>query len=149
MKVFYMGNEKKWKANRDKVEFLKTFPGWLSSWEQSVGTQIEHVLPIPGQAPHRVLVLSEGKFMMTPAPHHEPQIVTAGLLAARPKLESAHTQAFQHYDHLTHLDQEAGRTARLENILKAVENNLERIPELKTRLQALVGQWDKESQHSS
>ena len=144
-----MGNEEKWKANLNKVKFLKTFPGWLSSWEQSVGTQIEQVIPIPDQAPHRVLLLSDGKFMMTPAAHTEPQIVTAGLLAARPQLEPAHAQAFQHYDHLTHLDQEAGRTARLENIIKAIENNLEGIPELKTRLQALVSQWDKESQNSS
>ena len=144
-----MGNEEKWKANLNKVKFLKTFPGWLSSWEQSVGTQIEQVIPIPDQAPHRVLLLSDGKFMMTPAAHTEPQIVTAGLLAARPQLEPAHAQAFQHYDHLTHLDQEAGRTARLENIIKAIENNLEGIPELKTRLQALVSQWDKESQHLS
>ena len=144
-----MGNEEKWKANLDKVKFLKTFPGWLSSWEQSVGTQIEKVIPISDQAPHRVLLLSDGKFMMTPAAHTEPQIVTAGLLAARPQLEPAHAQAFQHYDHLTHLDQEAGRTARLENIIKAIENNLEGIPELKTRLQALVSQWDKESQHLS
>ncbi len=144
-----MGNEEKWKANLDKVEFLKTFPGWLSSWEHSVGTHIEQVIPIPNQAPHSVVLLSQGKFIVTPAAHDEPQIVTAGLLAARPQLEPTHTQAFQQYDHLTHLDQEAGRTARLENILKAIDNNLERIPELKTRLQALVSQWDQESQHSS
>jgi len=144
-----MGNEEKWKANLDKVAFLKTFPGWLSSWEQGVGAKIEQVIPIPDQAPHRVLLLSHGQFIVTPAAHHEPQIVTAGLLAARPQLESAHAQAFQEYDHLTHLDQEAGRTARLENILNAIDNNLERIPELKTRLQALVSQWDKESHHSS
>ncbi len=144
-----MGHEEKWKANLDKVEFLKTFPGWLSSWEQSVGATIEQVIPIPDQAPHSVVLLSQGQFIVTPAAHDEPQIVTAGLLAARPQLEPAHAHAFQQYDHLTHLDQEAGRTARLENILKAIDNNLERIPELKTRLQALVSQWDQESQHSS
>jgi hypothetical protein len=143
-----MGNEAKWKANLDKVAYLKIFPGWLSSWEQGVGSTIEHVLPIPEHAAHSVVVLSQGKFIVTPQAHTEPQMVTAGLLAARSQLEQTHSEAFQHYDHLTELDQEAGRTARLENILNAIDNNLERIPELKTRIKELVSQWDNESQCS-
>jgi hypothetical protein len=143
-----MGNEEKWKANLQKVAFLKTFPGWLSSWEQGVGSTIEHVIPIPEQPAHRVLLLSEGKFIVTPQAHEEPQMVTAGLLAARPQLELTHSEAFQKYDHLTQLDQEAGRTARLENIINAIDNNLDRIPELKTRIRELVSQWDNESQCS-
>ena len=143
-----MGNEEKWKANLQKVAFLKTFPGWLSSWEQGVGSSIEHVIPIPEQATHTVLLLSEGKFIVTPQAHEEPQMVTAGLLAARPQLELTHSEAFQQYDHLTQLDQEAGRTARLENIINAIDNNLDRIPELKTRIRELVNQWDNEGQCS-
>jgi hypothetical protein len=143
-----MGNEAKWKANLDKVAYLKIFPGWLSSWEQGVGSTIEHVLPIPEHAAHSVVVLSQGKFIVTPQAHTEPLMVTAGLLAARSQLEQTHSEAFQHYDHLTELDQEAGRTARLENILNAIDNNLERIPELKTRIKELVSQWDNESQCS-
>lgn len=140
-----MGNEEKWKANLQKVAFLKSFPGLLSSWQQGVGAAIERVLPIPEHAPHTLLLLSEGRFAVTPPVHDEPQIVTAGLLAARPYLEPIHAQAFEEYDHLTHLDQEAGRTARLENILNAIDNNLERIPELKSRIQELVKKWDMES----
>jgi hypothetical protein len=143
-----MGNEEKWKANLRKVDFLKSFPGWLSSWDQGVGATIEQVLPIPEQAPHTVLLLSEGRFAVTPPVHDEPQMVTAGLLSARPHLESIHARAFEEYDHLTHLDQEAGRMARLENILNAIDNNLERIPELKSRIQELVKKWDMESQRS-
>ena len=143
-----MGNEDKWKANLQKVAFLKSFPGMLSAWEQGIGATIEQVLPIPEHAPHQVLLLSEGRFAVTPPVHDEPQIVTAGLLSARPHLESIHVRAFKDYDHLSHLDQEAGRTARLENILNAIDNNLERIPELKSRIQELVKKWDMESHRS-
>ena len=143
-----MGNEAKWQANLDKVAYLKTFPGWLPAWDQGVGSTIEQVLPIPEHTGHCVVVLSQGKFIVTPQAHTEPQMVTAGLLTARPQLEPTHSQAFQHYDHLTQLDQEAGRIARLENIINAIDNNLERIPELKARIKALVSQWDNESQCS-
>lgn len=143
-----MGNEDKWKANLRKVAFLKSFPGWLSSWEQGIGATIEQVLPIPEQTPHSVLLLSHGRFAVTPPIHDEAQLVTAGLLSARPHLESIHPGAFQEYDHLTRLDQEAGRKARLENILNAIENNLERIPELKSHIQELVKKWDTEKHRS-
>jgi hypothetical protein len=143
-----MGNEAKWKANLQKVAFLQTFPGLLPSWEQALGSTIEHIIPIPDHAPHVVLLLSGGQFVVTPPAHTEPQILTAGLLAARSQLEPKHTEAFQQYDHLTQLDQEAGRTARLENILNAIDNNLARIPELKTRIRDLVSRWDNESHRS-
>ena len=143
-----MGIEEKWKANIQKVKFLKTFPGWLSSWEQGVDSTIKQVIPIPEQPAHTVLLLSEGKFIVTSQAHEEPQMVTAGLLAARAQLEPTHAEAFQEYDHLTQQDQEAGRIARLENIIKAIDNNLDRIPELKTRIKELVIQWDNESQRS-
>ena len=144
-----MGNEEKWKANLQKVAYLQTFPGWLASWDKCVGSTIEHIIPIQEQPTHTVLLLSQGTFIVTPQAHTEPQMVTAGLLAARPHLEPIHAEAFQHYDHLTQLDHEAGRTARLENILNAIDNNLERIPELKTHIRKLVSQWDKESPSSS
>jgi hypothetical protein len=140
-----MGNEEKWKANLRKVAFLKSFPGLLSSWEQGEGATIEQALPIPEHAPHTLLLLSEGRFVVTPPIHDEPQMLTAGLLAARAHLEPLHVRAFEEYDHLAHLDQEAGRMARLENILNAIDNNLERIPELKSRIQELVNKWDMES----
>jgi hypothetical protein len=143
-----MGNEDKWKANMRKVAFLQSFPGWLPSWEQGIGATIEQVIPIPGHTPHTVLLLSAGRFAVTPPVHHEPQMVTAGLLAARPYLEPLHAGAFKEYDHLTHLDQEAGRKARLENILNAIDHNLERIPELKSRILELVKQWDMENHRS-
>jgi len=38
-------------------------------------------------------------------------------------------------------DKEALRAARLEKILGAIQNNLDRIPELKDRLRQLVDKW--------
>ncbi len=144
-----MTNEAKWKANLEKVAYLQTFPGWVSSWDKGIGLTIEQVIPLPKQNPHAVLLLSQGKFVVTPPVHTEPQIVTAGLLAARPQLEATHATAFQEYDRLTEADQEAGRTARLENILNAIDNNIERIPELKSHIRQLVNRWDNESSCSS
>ncbi len=144
-----MGNEAKWQANLEKVAFLRKFPGWLSEWNQGIGATIEKIIPIPDQNAHTVLLLSEGKFIMTPQAHTEPQILTAGLQAARPYLEATYTEAFHEYDRLTQIDQEAGRTARLENILNAIDNNIERIPELKSHIRKLVSQWDNESPHIS
>ncbi len=144
-----MGNEAKWNANLQKVAYLQTFPGWLSAWKQSIGSTIEDVLPISKQDAHTVVLLSQGKFIVTPQAHNEPQMITAGLLAARPHLEATHAEAFQEYDRLTQIDKEAGRTARLENILNAIDNNLEQIPELKSHIRQLVKQWDNESPHSS
>ena len=143
-----MSNEEKWKANLRKVAFLKSFPGLLSSWEQGIGSTIEQVLHIPEHAPHSVLLLSHGRFAVTPPVHDEPQLITAGLLSARSHLEPSHAGAFEEYDHLTRLDQEAGRMARLENILNAIDNNLDRIPDLKSRIQELVKKWDMENHRS-
>ena len=55
-----MGNEEKWKANLQKVAYLKTFPGWLSAWKQGIGSTIEEVISIPDQDAHTVLLLSQG-----------------------------------------------------------------------------------------
>ena len=68
-----MGNEAKWNANLKKVAYLKTFPGWLSSWKQCVGSTIEQVISIPEQDAHAVLLLSQGKFIVTPqSPYRTP-----------------------------------------------------------------------------
>ncbi len=143
-----MTNEAKWQANLEKVAYLQTFPGWVSSWDKSIGSTIEQVIPIPEQDLHTVLLLSQGKFIVTPPVHTEPQMVTAGLLAARPQLESTHAEAFHEYDRLTEADREAGRAARLKNIMNAIDNNLERIPELKSHIRKLVNQWDHEGPRS-
>ncbi len=141
-----MGFEEKWQANQQKVDFLRSFPGLRTNWEQVTGSTIEQVIPIPRTSDDHVLLLSQGAFAVTPPIHHEPQVLTAGLVSARPYLESFHASAFQEYDRLNAVDQEAGRQARLSNILSAIENNLERIPELKIHLRKLVEEWEQKEQ---
>ena len=49
--------------------------------------------------------------------------------------------AYEDYDRLAKKDKEALRSARLEKIIGAIQNNLEQIPELKDRLKELVKEW--------
>jgi hypothetical protein len=88
-----------------------------------------------------VLVFNDGSFTIAPQPAPEPSELKEGLSAARPALEPTHPQAYAEYDRLARIDREATRSARLENILGAIQNNLEQIPELKDRLRDLVKQW--------
>jgi len=67
--------------------------------------------------------------------------LTEGLKAARGSLEPTHPEAYAEYDRLARTDKEALRTARLEKILGAIQNNLEQIPELKDRLRELIKEW--------
>ena len=41
-----MATEDKWKANLEKVAFIKQFPGLLGSWEALKGKTIEAVIPL-------------------------------------------------------------------------------------------------------
>lgn len=71
----------------------------------------------------------------------EPRDLKEGITAARSTLESAHLDAYAEYDRLAHLDKEATRAARMENILGAIQTNLGQIPELKDRIRSLVKEW--------
>ena len=137
-----MSVEAKWKANQDKVAFLKTFPGLLNSWEQTAGRTLEHIVPIASKSGAAVLVFSDGTFLVAESPIFEPRELTEGLLGARSILEQNHPEGFAEYDRLNDHDKEAGRIARLENIIGAIQNNLEQIPELKDRIRSLAREWD-------
>ena len=80
--------------------------------------------------------------MVVSLPTSEPQELTAGLLEARDLLEPTHPEAFAEYDRLDQIDNNAGRIARMENILGAIRNNLEQIPELKDHIRQLVHEWE-------
>lgn len=73
---------------------------------------------------------------------HEPQLLTTGLQLARPALEPHRPESFQEYDRLHALDQATGRQVRMENIIKAITNNVTSMPELKSRIRDLVRQWE-------
>ncbi|MGH7229742.1 MAG: hypothetical protein ACREJU_00050 [Nitrospiraceae bacterium] len=133
--------EEKWKANQAKVAFMKQFPGLTLAWEQMQGKTIESVAPLPSKPGAAVVVFSDGSFTVAPPLAPEPWQLTEGLRAARATLEPKHPEAYAKYDRLVGTDKEALRTARLEKILGAIQNNLEQIPELKDRLRELVKEW--------
>ncbi|GJL62178.1 MAG: hypothetical protein NPIRA04_08320 [Nitrospirales bacterium] len=137
-----MSIEAKWKANQDKAAYLKKFPGLLSSWEQAVGQTVEHVVPLASDTGTAMIVFSNATFAVSPPVTLEPRDLKAGLSAGRSVLEAKLPEAFAEYDRLALLDQEAGRKARMENILGAITNNLEQIPELKDHIRTLVQSWE-------
>ena len=68
-------------------------------------------------------------------------VVTSSAVDARAHLEPTHRSAYAEYDRLAKKDRDAPKSARLEKIVGAIQNNLEQIPELKERLKELVKEW--------
>jgi hypothetical protein len=136
-----MPADEKWKANLEKVAYMKAFPGLLRNWEQLVGKTVEAVLPLKSKSGSAVLICTDGSFVVVPLLATEPYELGDALQTARRYLEPKHPEAYAGYDHLQKKDKDAQRTARLENILGAIRNNMEQIPELKDRLTDLVKEW--------
>ena len=136
-----MPADEKWKANMEKVAFMKTFPGLLSRWEQLAGKTVETVAPLKSKAGAAALICTDGSFVVLPPLTTEPYELGEALQAGRSYLEPKHPEAYVGYDQLLKKDKDAQRTARLENILGAIRNNMEQIPELKDRLKDLVKEW--------
>jgi hypothetical protein len=105
------------------------------------GKTLEAVAPLKGKAGAAVLVFTDGSFTVAPPIAPEPWELTDGLGVARSVLEAKHPAAYAEYDRLARQDREALRTARLENILGAIKNNMQQIPELKDRIRRLVDEW--------
>ena len=89
------GPEEKWKANQDKVAFMKKFPGLTMSWDQLQGKRIEAVTALPSKAGAAVLVCSDGSFVIAPPVAPEPWELGEGLGAARPLLEPRRSVAWR------------------------------------------------------
>ena len=136
-----MATEEKWKANLEKVAFMKGFPGLLGSWEALKGKTIEAVIPLKSKQGAAAIICSDGTFTVAPPMAVEPYELGETLTVARAFLEPKHGTAYREYDRLAKKDKDALRQARLEKIIGAIENNLEQIPELKERLKALVKEW--------
>jgi hypothetical protein len=136
-----MATEEKWKANLEKVAFMKQFPGLLGSWETLKGRTIEAVIPLKGKQGAAAIIFTDGTFTVAPPMATEPYELGETLTVGRSILEPKHGDAYREYDRLAKIDKDALREARLEKILGAIENNLEQIPELKARLKALVKEW--------
>ena len=136
-----MPADEKWKANMEKVAFMKAFPGLLRHWEALAGKTVEAVTPLKSKAGAAALICTDGSFVVLPPPSAEPYELGEALQAGRSYLEPKHPEAYIGYDQLLKKDKDAQRTARLENILGAIRNNMEQIPELKDRLKDLVKEW--------
>ncbi len=136
-----MAVEEKWKANQEKVAFMKRFPGLLAAWEQTRGKTVEAVKPLKTKPDAAVLVFSDGSFTVAAPIRPEPHELGDGLAVARPELEPRQSEAYTELDRLVRKDKEALRAARAEKILGAIQNNLEQIPELKDRIRRLVESW--------
>ena len=136
-----MPADEKWKANMEKVAFMKAFPGLLRHWEALAGKTVEAVAPLKSKAGAAALICTDGSFVVLPPLTTEPYELGEALQAGRSYLEPKHPEAYIGYDQLLKKDKEAQRTARLENILGAIRNNMEQIPELKDRLKDLVKEW--------
>ncbi len=136
-----MPADEKWKANMEKVAYMKAFPGLLRHWEQLAGKTVEAVTPLKSKAGAAALICTDGSFVVLPPLTAEPYELGEALQASRRYLEPRHPEAYAGYDQLLKKDKDAQRTARLENILGAIRNNMEQIPELKDRLKDLVKEW--------
>ena len=136
-----MPADDKWKANMEKVAFMKAFPGLLRHWEALTGKTVEAVTPLKSKAGAAALICTDGSFVVLPPLTTEPYELGEALQAGRSYLEPKHPEAYIGYDQLLKKDKDAQRTARLENILGAIRNNMEQIPELKDRLKDLVKEW--------
>jgi len=136
-----MSLQEKWKANLEKVAFMKQFPGLLGTWGALVGKTVEAVIPLKGKQGAAVLVCSDGTFTIVPPMAPEPYELGEALVVARAVLEPAHQAAYVEYDRLVKKDKDALKSARVEKILGAIHNNLEQFPELKDRLKELVKEW--------
>lgn len=134
-------NEAKWKANQEKVAFLKQFPGLLRSWDEVAGRTVTSVTAID-QSDGKVLMLDNGTFAIVSPLKPEPKELRDGITAVATRLRDLYPEAYREYEALAQRDREATRTARLENILGAIHNNLNDIPELKDRIRSLVKQWN-------
>ncbi len=136
-----MPADEKWKANMEKVAFMKGFPNLLHGWEQLRGKTVEGVTPLKGKVGSVALVCTDGTLLIAPPLSAEPFELGEALQAARQQLQPRQPEWYAEYDRLVQKDKDALRSARLEKILGAIQNNLEQIPELKDRLKDLVKEW--------
>ena len=133
--------EEKWKANMEKVAFMKQFPGLAFTWEQVAGKTIESVTPLPSRPGYATLVFTDGSFIVAPELDTQPKELGEGLNAARAALKPKHPDPYKEYERLAKRDKDATRAARADKIIGAIKNNLEQIPELKDRIRQLVKEW--------
>ena len=136
-----MDIEEKWQANREKVAFVKTFPGMVSKWDSLCGKVLEQVIPV-GNKKGCLFIFSGGLFTFIPLSIQEPSNLLLALETGRPWLETFHSEAYRTLDSLIARDRELQRKARLDKLLSAVKNNYATIPEIKVELKKLLDELE-------
>lgn len=132
-----MSTDAVWKANMEKVAFVKQFAGRLHTWDEAAGKKVEKVLALDGRS-GSVVVFHDRTFLVVPKLEPEPADLLAALMTARTDLEAEHADLYAELDRLMLREKELLRRARLEKILGAVTHNLPAIPELKEELLKLL-----------
>ncbi len=132
-----MSADEVWKANREKVSFVKQFPGRLHTWDEVAGKKIEKVIALPGRS-GSMLIFQDRSFAVVSKLEPEPADLLAGLLAARSELEPGNITIYQELDRFVQREKDLLRRARLEKIVGAVTHNMPAIPELKEELLKLL-----------
>ena len=121
---------------------MKQFPGLLTSWRQTEGQTVVTVTPLRDQSATAVLTFSNGTFAVVGDPSLDPRMLSEAIPLIQDHLASRYPEAYARYVALAEKDREASRQARLNNIMGAIHNNVEQIPELKDRLRSLVKEWN-------
>lgn len=130
--------KEKWQANIDKVAFAKAFPGRQQEWEAAVGKTVEATVPVPTAEEPVVIVFTDGDFLIAPKLKDTPKEILLALKEAKPALERFHAEAYRRLEELSARDREMTRRARMERIVDAVRNNIDKMPGLKEALVELL-----------
>lgn len=137
--------EQKWRANIEKVAYVKAFPGRLGEWTSAAGKQIEAVVSIDAGIALTAVVFADHTFMVTSgARDPEPADLLRSILHLRPMLQESHGDAYEKLDSLTVDDKELTRLARMENVLGAIRNNIVQMPELFEQIPQLLRQLEND-----
>ena len=128
----------KWQANIDKVAFSKAFPGRQAEWQAAVGKTVETVVPVPTAEEPVVIVFTDGDFLIAPKLKDTPKEILLALKEAKPALERFHAEAYRRLEELSARDRELTRKARMERIVDAVRNNIDKMTGLKEALVELL-----------
>ena len=136
-----MAVEEKWKANLEKVAFMKQFPGLLGNWEALTGKTIKAVIPLKGKQGTAVLVCTDGTFTIVPAMASEPyELGEALAVAGRSSSRRIRRPMWSMIDWSRRTKTPSSRpgSRRSSGRFTTIWSS---IPELKDRLKELVKEW--------
>lgn len=127
----------KWQANKTKVSFARRFPGLADDWNHFEGKRILTVIPLD-KHPGAVLIMEDMTWTVVPPIDADPAALQEGIHKAKSILGTKYDEAYKELERLTRHDRELTRMSRKENVLGAIRNNLDQIPELREEIKRLL-----------